>query len=71
MMQQMQETLANHEARIVGLERMNEERRASLLRIEDKLDGQTKWLMGVMASAILSLLATVFALLSGRAVALH
>ena len=65
----LQAQVADHEARSAVLEKSDDERRDGIKRIEDAIAGQQKWLMGVMASAILSLLATIFALLSGRGIA--
>lgn len=64
MITHINERMADHEARIENLEKADEQRRDGIQRIEDKVDGNTRWLMGVMASTILTLVSIVVALLS-------
>lgn len=64
MITHINERMADHEARIENLEKADEQRRDGIQRIKDKVDGNTRWLMGVMASTILTLVSIVVALLS-------
>jgi hypothetical protein len=51
--------VGRHDERIKMLEE-------ALARIEDKLDSQTKWLMGAMGSALISMLVLVMQLLLAK-----
>ena len=46
---------ADHDSRLTSVEKEQDEQKAGMQRIEEKIDSQTKWLLGTFASVTISL----------------
>jgi hypothetical protein len=55
--------LANHDARVRLLEEGRAENTRTLQRIEDKLEGLVKWMMGALLSSLVCLAGSLLAFL--------
>lgn len=60
------ERIADHEARIEGLERSADRMDISIIRVADKIDGLKGWMIGILATSAGSLALFILSLLSQR-----
>lgn len=65
-MEEIVERLVGVESRVISLEDWQNRQNGSLERLEAKVDGLYKWLIGLMGGVITSLLLLVVQILAGR-----
>lgn len=65
-MEEIVERLVGVESRVTSLEDWQNRQNGSLERLETKVDGLYKWLIGLMGGVITSLLLLVVQILAGR-----